>query len=188
MRPIPFKSANANFLEGLSSSWCRMPCAIDGKVKVGSTLWRNKKAFLHLPSLYGKPEHDEKDISTLRSEAPQQARLSQAHVYGQRPKRFERTSPQGTQEDVREFGAPPQRHRSLRKSIHQPCAAKGNPTGLPFFMRPKQGATALEPCTKPQTMAFRAPRHAGCRPRRRESLCHLRAGPAIETSAQVRGL
>ena len=135
--------------------------------------WRNRKGLLPLPSLIGKQDYDEKDISTLRSEAPQQARLPQAHVYGQRPQRIERTSPQGTQEVVRELGTPPQRHRALKIRIQQPCAAKGNPTGSPFFMRPKQGATAPEPCTTRQTKAFRAPRHPGYRSRRLESHCRL---------------
>ena len=103
----------------------------------GREAWRNRKALLPLPSLIGKQDYDEKDISTLCSEAPQQARLPQAHVYGQRPQRFERTSPQGTQEVVRELGAPPQRHRALKIRIQQPCAAKGNPTGFPFFHAPQ---------------------------------------------------
>ena len=104
------------------------------RTNVAFLAWRNKKGALSLPSLNGKTDHDEKDISTLRSEAPQQARLPQAHVYGQRPQRFERTSPQGTQEVVRELGAPSQRHRALNNSILQPSAAKGNPTGFPFFV------------------------------------------------------
>ena len=37
-----------------------------------------QKGFLPLPSLIGKQDYDEKDISTLRSEAPQQARLASA--------------------------------------------------------------------------------------------------------------
>ena len=63
----------------------------------------NRKGLLPLPSLIGKLDYDEKDISTLRSEAPQQARLPQAHVYGQRPQRFELAPSQGAQEIVREL-------------------------------------------------------------------------------------
>ena len=90
--------------------------------------------MLPLPSLIGKQDYDEKDISTLRSEAPQQARLPQAHVYGQRPQRFKRTSPQGTQEVVRELGAPSQRHRALKTAFNSPVLPRGIRQDSPFFM------------------------------------------------------
>ncbi len=63
----------------------------------------NRKGLLPLPSLIGKQDYDEKDISTLRSEAPQQARIPQAHGNRQWSQRFERTSPQGSQEVDREL-------------------------------------------------------------------------------------
>ena len=122
-----------------------------------------QKGTLSLPSLNGKTDHDEKDISTLRSEAPQQARLPQAHVYSQRPQRFELASSQGTQEIVCELRAPSQRHRALSNDFTSHCAVKGIPFGVPFFHTvqtissspstkvhaPSQGAPRTSPWSSP---------------------------------------
>ena len=99
------------------------------------------KGLLPLHSLNGKPNYHEKDISTFCSEASQQTRIPEAHVNGQWPECTQCTSSEGTQEVVREFGAPTQRNGALTPSRNKWLnAARGNSKGFPFFMPPKPGA------------------------------------------------
>ena len=122
------------------------------------------KGLLPLHSLYGKPDYHEKDISTFCSEASQQTRIPEAHVNGQWPECTQCTSSEGTQEVVREFGAPAQRNGALTPSRNKWLnAARGNPKRVPLFhapqtrsmslgktiQAPSQGESRTSPCRTP---------------------------------------
>lgn len=85
----------------------------------GVKVWSSEQAA-YLCTPHSRTGSDEKDLSALCTEAPQQARLPQAHGLRKRTPCAQRTPPPGPQEAHGEFRTPSQGHRALSK-----CRASG---------------------------------------------------------------